>query len=180
MSKCVIISAIDHVNRRTKTVVKGDATSSTLTSFTTKQEAMTANGSQHTYGHRGARWELFISTSVPGVCVGGKLDRVCRWLLTKPPSALVTCGADQRDEATAVSCLFGCVFWTCRRQESDWWGASQRPDELRRKSNDHTSHEVTIISSNFINAIHASRPPNAFNMFSIMIVSQLKSQLQKQ
>lgn len=102
MSKCVIISAIDHVNRRTKTVVKGDATSSTLTSFTTKQEAMTANGSQHTYGHRGARWELFISTSVPGVCVGGKLDRACRWLLTKPPSALVTCGADQRDEATAA------------------------------------------------------------------------------
>lgn len=98
MSKCLIISAIDHVNRRTKTVVKGDATSSTLTSFTTKQEAMTANGSQHSYGHRGARWELFISTSVPGVCVGGKLDRVCRWLLTKPPSALVTCGADQQRE----------------------------------------------------------------------------------
>lgn len=43
--------------------------------------------------------------------------------------------------------------------------------ELRRKSNDHRSLEVTIMTSNFINAIHASRPPNAFNMFCIMIIS---------
>lgn len=33
---------------------------------------------------------------------------------------------------------------------------------------------MTIISSNFINTIYASRPPNAFNMFCIMNVLSAK------
>lgn len=174
----------------TKTVVKGDATSSTLASFTAKQAAMTANGSQHTYG---ALWELLISASDLGVSVGGKLDRVCRWLLTKPPSAAVTRGADQRDEASAAmwrpsesqlrfACsgvsLYFCGEWSGSRTSGEQ--LMKCTAELRHKSNDHRSLKVTIMTSNFINAIHASRPPNAFNMFCIMIISQLSSQLQKQ
>lgn len=33
---------------------------------------------------------------------------------------------------------------------------------------------MTIISSNFISTIYASRPPNAFNMFCIMNVLSAK------
>lgn len=59
-------------------------------------------------------------------------------------------------------------------QESSWWAPLQRLNELRHKSNDHQSLNVTIISSNFINTIYASRPPNAFNMFCVMIVLSAK------
>lgn len=48
--------------------------------------------------------------------------------------------------------------------------------QLHHKSNDHQSLNVTIISSNFINTIYASRPPNAFSMFCIMVVLSAKNQ----